>query len=274
MTTSTTPELDLREIAIGAGLMAGAANVIMQLGRPGVGYGVVESKVESGNVFKHPIKRARTTLTYLAVATLGSDEERKAYRRAVNRSHAQVRSDENSPVAYNAFDPDLQLWVAACLYRGFEDNCRLMRVRLTPEQWAEIYRRSAVFGTTLQVPADRWPADLDAFERYWAESLDRIDIDDTVRGYLTQLVDLRNMPLVVQLAFRRFHRFVTTGYLPPRFREQMHLDWDDRRQRVFESMMAALGVLVRLSPPVLRAFPFNALLVDLRWRMRTGRALV
>lgn len=33
---------------------AGAANVIMQLSRPGVGHGVVESTVESGNLMKHP----------------------------------------------------------------------------------------------------------------------------------------------------------------------------------------------------------------------------
>jgi uncharacterized protein (DUF2236 family) len=40
---------------------AGAANVIMQLSWPEVGYGVAESKVDSGNLLKHPWKRARTT---------------------------------------------------------------------------------------------------------------------------------------------------------------------------------------------------------------------
>ena len=52
---------------------AGAANVIMQLSSPGVGYGVVESKVDSGNLLKHPWKRARTTFQYLAVAILGTE---------------------------------------------------------------------------------------------------------------------------------------------------------------------------------------------------------
>ena len=33
---------------MGVGLLAGPANVIMQLARPGVGYGVMESRVESG----------------------------------------------------------------------------------------------------------------------------------------------------------------------------------------------------------------------------------
>ncbi|WP_028924988.1 oxygenase MpaB family protein [Pseudonocardia acaciae] len=274
MRASTSPSTDLRRIALGAGLLAGTANVIMQLGHPAVGHGVVESKVDSGNVFKHPVKRLRTTLAYLAVATMGTDEERGLYRRAVNRSHVQVRSDADSPVSYNAFDPDLQLWVAACLYRGFEDVYRLLGMRLDPGDAAEIYRRSAVLGTTLQVPAESWPADREAFERYWDDALGKIHIDDTVRGYLTDLTAMRNLPRPVQLALGRFNRFVTTGFLPPRFREEMRFDWDPSRQRGFERLMSAIGVLVRLSPPVLRAFPFNAVLWDLRRRVSTGRPLV
>ena len=104
---------------LGLALLAGPANVIMQLAVPAVGYGVYESKVESGMLFKNPTKRTRTTLTYLAVAAMGSPELRKKYRLAVNKSHVHVRSDENSPVKYNAFDPQLQLWVAACLYKGW-----------------------------------------------------------------------------------------------------------------------------------------------------------
>ena len=40
---------------VGAALLAGPANVIMQLARPGVGYGVVESRVESGRTDLLPI---------------------------------------------------------------------------------------------------------------------------------------------------------------------------------------------------------------------------
>src|SRR5271166_4598281 len=109
---------------MGVALLAGPANVIMQLARPGVGHGVLESRVESGRIDRHPIKRARTTFTYLAVATAGSDAQKDAFRRAVNRAHAQVYSTADSPVQYNAFDVDLQLWVGACLYKGGVDIYR------------------------------------------------------------------------------------------------------------------------------------------------------
>src|SRR5215211_6919261 len=38
---------------MGVALLAGPANVIMQLSQPGVGYGVMESRVESGRVDRH-----------------------------------------------------------------------------------------------------------------------------------------------------------------------------------------------------------------------------
>src|SRR5215469_14213811 len=69
---------------------AGAANVIMQLSWPEVGYGVVESKVDSGNLLKHPWKRARTTFQYLAVAILGGPADRAAFRAAVDGAHRHV----------------------------------------------------------------------------------------------------------------------------------------------------------------------------------------
>ncbi|ODR05360.1 hypothetical protein BHQ21_14245 [Mycobacterium sherrisii] len=63
----------------------------------GVGYGVLESPVDSGNVYQHPFQRARTTGTYLAVATIGTAADRKLIREAVAVAHRQVRSAPSSP---------------------------------------------------------------------------------------------------------------------------------------------------------------------------------
>jgi len=88
---------------MGMALLAAPANVVMELARPGVGYAVKESRVESGRIDRHPIKRARTTFTYLAVSTNGTDRQKAAFRRAIDGAHAQVYSTEESPVEYNAF---------------------------------------------------------------------------------------------------------------------------------------------------------------------------
>ncbi len=63
-----------------------------------------------------------TTGTYLAAATLGTDADRALIRQGFDKVHALVRSKKTSPLSYNAFDPRLQLWVAACRYRYFIDQ--------------------------------------------------------------------------------------------------------------------------------------------------------
>lgn len=263
---------------MGIALLAGPANVIMQLARPAVGYGVVESRVESGRLDLHPIKRARTTFTYLAVATVGSDAQKAAFRRAVNRAHAQVYSTPESPVHYNAFDPDLQLWVAACLYKGAVDVYRTFVGELDDEEADRHYRDGMALATTLQVPPEMWPKDRAAFDRYWQESLDQVHIDDVVREYLYPIAAARlpgvPIPGVLRKIPESIALLITTGFLPQRFRDEMRLPWDAHKQRRFDQLMAMLGTANRMMPPIVRQFPFNLMLWDLDRRIRTGRPLV
>ncbi len=263
---------------VGAALLAGPANVIMQLARPGVGYGVVESRVESGRTDLHPIKRARTTFTYLAVAILGSDDQKAAYRSAVNTAHRQVYSTEDSPVKYSAMDKNLQLWVAACLFKGALDVYRLVVGELDDESAEEFYRQGMTMGTTLQVTPEMWPADRAAFDKYWQESLDQVHIDDTVRDYLYPIAAVRmkglQLPGPLQRWVEAFSLLLTTGFLPQRFRDEMRLPWDAKRQKRFNSLMKLVKVVNRVLPGPLRRFPFNWMLRDLDWRIRTGRPLV
>ncbi|KAB7758919.1 hypothetical protein A5630_07630 [Mycolicibacterium mucogenicum] len=263
---------------VGAALLAGPANVIMQLARPGVGYGVVESRVESGRTDLHPIKRARTTFTYLAVAILGSDDQKAAYRSAVNTAHRQVYSTPDSPVKYSAMDKNLQLWVAACLFKGALDVYRLVVGELDDETAEEFYRQGMTMGTTLQVTPEMWPADRAAFDKYWQESLDQVHIDDTVREYLYPIAAVRmkglQLPGPLQRWFESFSLLLTTGFLPQRFRDEMRLPWDAKRQKRFNSVMKLVKAVNRVLPGPLRRFPFNWMLRDLDWRIRTGRPLV
>jgi uncharacterized protein (DUF2236 family) len=263
---------------LGLGLLAGPANVIMQLALPGVGYGVFESRVESGRVDRHPIKRARTTFTYLAVSTNGTDKQKAAFRRAVNGAHAQVYSTETSPVKYHAFDKNLQLWVGACLYKGVVDVHRLFVGEVDDETADRLYLQGRALATMLQVPESMWPADRAAFDRYWQESLEKVHIDDTLREYLYPIAVSRvrglRLPGPLQRWSESFALLITTGFLPQRFRDEMHFEWDARRQRRFDRLMGVLRVVNSMSPRFVRQFPFNVLLKDVDWRIRTGRPLV
>lgn len=265
----------LRKSMTGVGLLAGGANVIMQLAHPAVGYGVYESTVESGQINRHPVKRTRTTLSYLAVAGMGEDDVKAAYRKATNRSHASVKSTSDSPVKYNAFDPNLQLWVAACLYRGFEDVHNALYGKPDAESLDEMCQRCHVLGSTLQMPRDMWPSDRVTFEKYWNTALNDVHIDPTIRKYLYGIASATFVkPKILHPFIGPFMRFVTTGFLPERFRDEMELPWDPVKQRRFDRLMGSLAVVNRFTPQVIRNMPFNILLWDVRTRIKQGRSLV
>ncbi|ROO89411.1 uncharacterized protein (DUF2236 family) [Actinocorallia herbida] len=252
----------------------GLPNVLMQLSNIKVGYGVAESRVESGRIDRHPIKRLRTTLTFLAVATHGTSAERAYMREEINRAHRQVVSKPGDKVKYNAFDRELQLWVAACLYKGTEDMITALELTFTDGEWEELYQHSSRLATSLQVPRDLWPADREAFAKYWNDALGALTTDEYTRGFLRDLAGLEFLPGPVSAALGPLSRFITTGFLPQEFRDELGLPWTARSQALFDKFVHASASLNRALPPVARRFPFNVYLWDFRRRMRLGRSVV
>jgi uncharacterized protein (DUF2236 family) len=253
---------------------AGAANVIMQLSWPAVGHGVAESKVHSGSLLKHPWKRARTTFQYLAVAILGSAQDRDAFREAVNSAHRHVKSTPESPVQYNAFDRDLQMWVAACLFVGLEDTYQLLRGEMTAHQAEQFYRSAWTLGTTLQVTEDQWPPTRADFDSYWSAACAHVAIDDVVGRYLTDLVNLRMINPVLGLPFRPLLKFLTAGFLAPVFRDALGMRWSPARQRLFDQLFLLVAFVNRFLPSFIRQGGSHLLLADVRRRVRAHAALV
>ena len=253
---------------------AGPANVIMQLSWPEVGYGVAESKVDSGNLLKHPWKRARTTFQYLAVAIMGRPDDRAAFREAVKSSHRHVKSTANSPVRYNAFDCELQMWVAACLFVGLEDTYQLLRGKMTVEQAEQFYKSAWTLGTALQVTEDQWPPSRADFDDYWFDACRRVAIDEKVRAYLQDLLNLRMINPVLALPFRPLLKFLTAGFLAPVFRDAIDVQWSGFNQRQFETLFLLVAFVNRFLPVFIRQGGSYVLLADVRRRVRDHRALV
>lgn len=288
--TSVGPELvdepipeEILDTLVGVGLGAGGANVIMQLSRLPVGHGVAKSTVESGRVDAHPVKRLRTTTAFLVIALLGTAEERLALRREINRAHAQVRSAPGDAVSYDAFDVDLQLWVAACLYKGVEDGYLLMHGDRADESVLDdvLYPHCARFATTLQVPPERWPATRADFHTYWENGLREIRMDDVTRPYLQGIAQLTFLtePLgrvgrPLRPLLRPMGEFMTLGCLPEPFRRELDLPWAPWQQRVWDWLVRTLSPVVMALPRPIRMFPLNLYLADTRRRLRTGRRVV
>jgi uncharacterized protein (DUF2236 family) len=253
-----------------------AANVIMQLADPGVGQGVVDSSVDSGRADLHPIKRARTTGTYLAVAVFGNDGDRAFMREAVRKIHARVVSAPGAEVWYSANSPTLQLWVAVCLLKYFLDQHELLHGRLSESEYRSVLRDGATLATTLNVRPEAWPTTRDEYDALWREGVDRISMNDEVREYLTRLCNLSFLEVRLDRIGRAAHKIfgrdfelITRGALPPEFRKVMHYDWTADDQRRFDRYLRTMRIVHRMTPHAWRLL-WHVYLVDMRARRRLG----
>lgn len=258
----------------GLSLAPAGANVIMQLSRLPIGHAVAESKVPSGSLSKHPVKRTRTTLGYIMIALFGSDQEREVLRAEVNAQHRLVRSSEGDAVSYDAFDPELQRWVAACMYQG--SLCAIEFLRGPPDDAERdvLLTHCARFATTLQVPAEMWPDDYAAFTRYWDDAVQSVAVDAVTREFLLGIASLRFLPRPLARTLGPFHLFLTKGFLPEPFRKELGLEWTSRQQARFERCTHAAGAINRHLPRSIREFPWNVVELDTRRRIRSGRTIL
>ncbi|WP_182347936.1 oxygenase MpaB family protein [Tomitella gaofuii] len=243
-------------------LGAGAA-ILLQLAMPGVGHGVADHS----DVLHRPLSRLRTTMSYIYAVALGTDDERREIVRMVNKAHVPVRSE-----TYNAFDPELQLWVAATLYHGGVDLHRRFRGPLGPVSAERVYRESMAYGTALQVRAEMWPDTVAGFDRYWERTMDTLTVDDQVRAFTHTLLATRSAPWFLRPAMP-LNRFVTTGLLPQQARDAFALPWSDRHQRAFDLLFRVLPPVYAVVPRFVRTLPARLYLADMRRRLRSGRGL-
>lgn len=258
-------DVDLADFVGESMLLLGAgATVLLQLALPGVGRGVAEHST----TLQRPLDRLRTTMTYVYAVTLGTPQEKQAVVRLVNKAHVPVRSDR-----YNAFDPDLQLWVAATLYRnGFDMYTRFFG-ELSDADAERLYRQSAVYGTALQVREDMWPASRTEFDAYWDRMIAGAEVDEQVRAYVRRLLSGGRAPLPVRMSMP-LQRFFTTGLLPPRIRDQFALAWSPRDQRRFDRTMRVLPRVYRRVPRSVRQAAAGYYLWDMRRRLAAHRHLI
>lgn len=264
------------DLVTGLGPTIAMSNVIMQLANRKVGYGVLESRVDSGNAVKHPVKRSRTTGTFLAVALLGDDRDRAFVHEELRHVHDQVFSTESSPVRYSGNDARLQLWVAVCLLKYFIDQYELLHGPLTPAERERVVDDGRWLGTTLNVDDEHWPASYADLLTYWRTELASISIDPPVRQLLQGLSDLSLLSVRFGAAGSALHHLLggTTSYLiraglPPQFRSAMGWEWSAHDEWFYERALDAL----RLADPALGRVTrglMSVYLVDMRLRRRLG----
>ncbi|MFF9565376.1 oxygenase MpaB family protein [Leifsonia sp. NPDC014704] len=245
-------------------LAGGGRALLLQIAHPSVGQGVVEHS----DFAERLMDRFDGTMVYLTATMFGSEAELAAMRRIVNRAHAPVRGTIAADgSAYNAFDPELQLWVAATLYQTVMDLHRRVFGPLTPAQADSAYEDLSGALSNLQLTRDRWPARRADFDAYWERMLLLLGVNDDVRAVSRQILHPRRVPWWLRPTLPLV-RLVTAGLLPESVRQQFGLPWDERRQLRFERAMRWTASVYPRLPLRLRHVPRE------RYRAKLRRAVL
>lgn len=172
-------------------------------------------------------------------------------------------ADPRPGAAYNAFDPEAQLWVAATLYQTALTVYEKVFGQLAPRDAEEVYQRYAVLGSALQMPADLWPADLGAFRDYWDTAVRELHVTDPARRVAQDLLHPRTAPLWLRTAMPLV-RLVTTGLLGEELRRAFVLPWSDRSERRYDRLFRLAAAVYPRLPRRLRHLPRDRYLKALR----------
>jgi uncharacterized protein (DUF2236 family) len=259
------PRLTIEELLYEPGLMLGSGSAVMyQLAVWGVGKGVAEHS----NTLQRPLDRLRTTLSYVYVMGLGTDEEKAAIARMVNRAHRPVKGE-----GYTAYDPDLQLWVAATLAAVGQDMYERIFGRLDDVTRESLYQETWVYGTALQVSPEMWPPTYADFEAYWERMEEEFRSDDQIRHYARSLLSSRAQRWYVRPMISTIS-LITRGNLSARARETLGLPWSERDQKRYDRLWTAVRAVYPWIPRWMRRLPAKIAMRDIRWRMRTGRRVI
>jgi uncharacterized protein (DUF2236 family) len=232
-----------RELTV---LFGGVRALLMHAAHPLVAAGARQTATYR----RDPWARLLRTLSLQLVVPFGTLEEARDAADRINRLHRVINgTDPVTGEHYDALDPDLLLWVHACLEQSsvlfYEETVG----PLTLAEKDRFHEENLLAAELVLLPRDRVPATFDATERYIDEIVasDRLVVTDVAR----EVADLiRGGPVPFHLKpVWRFIAFAAVGTLPPPVRELYGFRWGPIRHRVLGSTFR----LLRLVRPMLPA---------------------
>lgn len=254
------PDALIRRIAAEPAPLVGAGRaLLLQIAHPAVAQGVADH-----SDFQHnPFKRLRATLEAVYAIVYGSEELAEAVGAHVRHVHDFV-----SGPTYRANDPDNLLWVHATLVDTLL-TCYQRIVRpLTPVERAELYDAMARVAVVFGCPRHHQPADVDAFDAYFREHVETMDVTDVTRRLANDIIRPTlplnlHVPLAPALSL---HRRAAVGLLPARLRDEIGFTWTADDDRSLDRWLR-IATTVSRAPRPLRTAP-----VGLGRRYLVGRA--
>ncbi len=246
-------------------LGAGPRALLLQIAHPSVAAGVNDHS----DFRADPWRRLSGTLRSYLTIVYGSAAAARAEIRRLNTLHRGIVGP-----GYTARDPALSLWVHATL---IESTMTVSDAWLEPRerpQRAAFYAETRPIGRAFGVPDAMLPADLEAFESYWAGMLaptGPVQVGPLARE-LAGVILRPPLPgalarLPIPTALYDWTLWPSVGLLPVPVREAYGLRWSARHRLVSEWLVAGWRAWRPLLPSRFRQMP-QALAADRRLAAR------
>jgi uncharacterized protein (DUF2236 family) len=230
-----------REVTV---LFGGARAVLMQAAHPLV----IAGARETGFYERNPWKRLQRTLILTYTITFGTKAEAHAAADRINEVHARIKGiDDVTGKRYDALDPDLLLWVHACLVDSallFEE---LTVGRLDEAGRQRFHEEQMIAAELVKLPREIIPPTVPALRAYMADVVERGDL--LVTDSARRVAELFYRP-PAEAEWRPVLKGVSRlafATLPPRLREGFGI----RLGPVKKAGMRATFAATRLARPLL-----------------------
>jgi len=248
-----------REVTV---LFGGARALLMQAAHPLV----IAGARETGFYERDPWKRLQRTLMLTYTITFGSRAEADAAAERINQVHARVRgTDPITGKPYDGLDPELLLWVHACLV----DSALLFEEKtvgeLDDEGRERFHREQLLAAELVRIPREIVPPTVPALRAWIADRIDRGDllVTDAARS-VARLFEEPPAEAQWRPVLRGVSR-LAFGTLPPELREAYGVPLGPLPRAAMTAAFAGTRVARPFLPPRLRYIaPYQA------WR--DGRA--
>lgn len=218
-------------------LFGGARALLMQAAHPLV----IAGARKTGFYERNPWRRLERTLQLTYAITFGTTGEARAAAEQINRVHETVKGvDEVTGLPYDAFDPELLLWVHACLVDSALLFERFTVGSLTGAERERFHREQMLAAELLGLPGERIPRTVPELRAYMDEVVAGGEL--MVTGAALRVADMFHHP-PREAEWRPVLRAVAWwafGTLPPRLREMYGVRWNPARQAALRASLAWL----------------------------------
>jgi uncharacterized protein (DUF2236 family) len=245
-------------------LLGGARAVLMQLAHPLIAMGVSAHS----DYMTDPFGRAERTFVLGEILTFGSLEKARQAARSINRKHLHVHGESQIDAGvfpkgtrFDARDPELLLWVHATLIDTWLLCYNLFIGSLTPSEQDTYYQESKEVAHLLGLLPDKMPNTIDELRQY---VYDMVHSDRLVATPQARQLAQQTLFPPVHTIFRpllHLNLQLTCALLPQPIREIYGMEWNTRRQVIFDLSARGMRTIIPRLPLYVRELPITRRLI-------------